>query len=155
MIYRYCAAPVFESIISTKQVWLTDITKLNDRTEYQSGFELIQEVLKAKGLEEHPLLRSIDTGNINTAFRILVGCFSREGDLGSQWASYADNTRGLSVGFDEHALNQYNLFNRFIENDFQPISQHIKILQVNYDKKAFTEMVYIFLRSEAIFAKRD
>lgn len=145
MIYHYCAAPVFESIISTKQVWLTDITKLNDTTEYQSGFELIREVLETKGLEEQPLLRGIDTSNINTSFRILIGCFSREGDLGSQWSSYADNTRGLSIGFDEHALGQYNLFNRFIENDYQPISQHIKILEVNYDKNAFTNKVFTFI----------
>lgn len=137
MIYHYCAAPVFESIISTKQVWLTDITKLNDRTEYQSGFELIREVLKTKGLEDQPFLRGIDTGNLNTTFRILVGCFSREGDVGSQWASYADNTRGLSVGFDEHALDQYNLLNRFTENNCQPVGQHIKIMNVSYDKSEF------------------
>ncbi|AWQ19661.1 hypothetical protein C1N63_12965 [Pantoea ananatis] len=145
MIYHYCAAPVFKSIISTKQVWLTDITKLNDTTEYKSGFELIQEVLKTKGLEEHPLLRGIDSSNINTSFRILVGCFSREGDLGSQWSSYADQTRGLSIGFDEHALDQYNLSNRFVENNYQPISQHIKILEVNYDKDAFTNKVSSFI----------
>lgn len=141
MIYHYCAATVFESIIATKQVWLTDITKLNDTTEYQDGFALIREVLDRKGLGEHPLLRGIHADQLNTTFRILVGCFSREGDVSSQWASYADNTRGLSVGFDEHELDQYNLMNRYLENDSQPIGQHIKIFNVSYDKTAFIKTV--------------
>lgn len=141
MIYHYCAATVFESIIATKQIWLTDITKLNDMSEYQDGFALIREVLDKKGLGEHPQLRGIHTDKLNTTFRILVGCFSRDGDVGSQWESYADNTRGLSVGFDEHELDQYNLINRYLENGSQPIGRHIKILNVSYDKIAFIKTV--------------
>ena len=141
MIYHYCNTTVFESIIATKQIWLTDITKLNDRTEYQTGIELILEILKERGLEEQSWLQNIHADKLNTNFSILVGCFSQEGDVGSQWSSYGDNTKGLSIGFDENDLSQYSLFNRFVENNHQPISNRIKIMKVHYDKTSFIKSV--------------
>ncbi len=79
MIYHYCDTTAFNSIISTKKIWLTDITKLNDCTEYASGFDLILDVLKEKGLEEKQVFQDIHTRNLNNKFQILIGCFSRAG----------------------------------------------------------------------------
>jgi hypothetical protein len=141
MIYHYCSQTAFESIIATKQVWLTDITKLNDCTEYKSGFDLILDVLKNKGLEERQVFQDIRGDKLNDSFQILVGCFSQEGDSGSQWRLYADETKGLSVGFDEKEIAQFNMFNRFIENKYQAISSHVKFYEVQYDQVKFLASV--------------
>lgn len=141
MIYHYCNTAAFKSIIATKQVWLTDITKLNDCSEYRSGFDLILEILKNKGLADKPVFQDIHTDKLNNKFQILVGCFSKEGDAGSQWRLYADDSRGLSIGFDETEIKQFNMFNRFRENSFNPITSHVKFFEVHYDHLAFIEKV--------------
>lgn len=137
MIYHYCNTAAFQSIISTKQVWLTDITKLNDTSEYRSGLDLIFEILKEKGLSDQPIFQELAADKINSTFSILVGCFSKDGDAGSQWRLYADDSKGLSVGFDETEIEQFNMFNRYTENGHQPITSHVKFLAVNYDESDF------------------
>lgn len=37
-----------------------------------------------------------------------MACFSRDGDSVSQWNSYADNGRGIAIGFDELEFNRLN-----------------------------------------------
>lgn len=145
MIYHYCNTVAFNSIISTKQIWLTDITKLNDRSEYKSGFDLILEVLKNKNLADKPVFQEIHPDKLNNNFQILVGCFSQEGDAGSQWRLYADDSRGISIGFDEVELDQFNMFNRFTENGFEPITSHVKLCAVQYDSSEFVEKVTNFI----------
>lgn len=147
MIYHYCATNVFSSIISTQEVWLTDITKLNDESEYLTGFELISNVLASKGIPEHELFSDITNEEAKSNFQILVGCFSEEGDLGSQWRLYADDGRGLSVGFDETALSNHNLFNRSTANGFQPIKSRVKLCRVEYDQHAFVRKVEDFVET--------
>lgn len=134
MIYHYCATQAFSSIISTKEVWLTDISKLNDRSEYKSGHELISEILVQKGLSENTILQGIRSEHLNSKFEILIGCFSKEGDLGSQWRLYAEDGQGISIGFDENAIEQVNLFNRFHENNLQPINSKVMLRSVQYDR---------------------
>lgn len=141
MIYHYCTVAAFKSIIANKQVWLTDITKLNDRTEYKSGFDLIAEILVEKGLADKPIYREIHTDKLNNDFQILAGCFSYEGDVGSQWSEYADKSKGISIGFDEDEIEQFNLFNRFTENRFQPILSRVALRPVFYDRSKFIEKV--------------
>ncbi|MEH6412544.1 DUF2971 domain-containing protein [Pseudomonas sp. NPDC089395] len=141
MIYHYCTANVFSSIISTQEVWLTDITKLNDETEYVTGFDLISEVLSARGIKKK-LLRDSASEQIScTSCQILVGCFSQEGDLGSQWRLYADDGRGLCIGFDEACISRNNLFNRSTAAGFQPIKSHVALRSVEYDQAAFIRKV--------------
>lgn len=132
-------------VISTKEVWLTDITKLNDRTEYKSGLDLIFEVLQEKRVAEKPGFLNIQADKINEEFQILVGCFSLEGDAGSQWRLYADDSKGLSIGFDENEIDQFNLFNRFTVNGYQSISSHVKLCKVHYNKDEFVSKVRGFI----------
>lgn len=141
MIYHYCNTTAFNSIISTKNIWLTDITKLNDKTEYKAGFDIILEILKNKGFEKISTFQDIHTDKLSKDFQILVGCFSKEGDAGSQWRSYADESRGISIGFDEELIKMFNLFNRFTENEFQPIGSRVDFSEVNYDRSDFSKKV--------------
>jgi len=145
MIYHYCNIATFKSIIATKQIWLTDITKLNDKSEYKSGFDIIQETLKDIGLSEQAVFKEITADKLNNNFQILVACFSKEGDVGSQWRLYAEDSKGLSIGFDKAEIEQFNMFNRFTENGFQPIASHVKFFEVTYDELEFKNDVKYFI----------
>lgn len=139
MIYHYCNESVFKKIIETQEIWLSDITKMNDEDEYRSGYEIIREELNGFGLENHDIINEMSDSNLNQAFNILVGCFSSNGDLKSQWSEYADQGKGVSIGFNADKIKQHNLFNRFIENGFQPISSTVDFIKVNYDENLLRE----------------
>lgn len=139
MIYHYCSESVFNKIIETQEVWLSDITKMNDKSEYRSGYGIIREVLKEFGLDNHDIVSEMSDFNLNQVFYILIGCFSSNGDLKSQWSEYADQGKGVSIGFSADKIKQHNLFNRFIENGYQPISSTVDFIKVNYDENLLRE----------------
>ena len=139
MIYHYCKECVFKKIINTQEIWLSDITKMNDESEYKSGYEIIREVLKEFDLDDHDIVNEMSDSNINQTFQILIGCFSHNGDLKSQWSEYASQGKGVSIGFSADQIKKYNLFNRFTENNFQPISSSVDFIKVNYDENLLRE----------------
>ncbi|UQA51003.1 DUF2971 domain-containing protein [Vibrio sp. ED002] len=126
MIYHYCSVPVMEKIFCTKEIWLSDITKMNE----------------------------MSNENLNETFKILIGCFSKNGDLKSQWSEYADQAQGVSIGFNEEKIKQFNLFNRFTENGFEPISNKVQFIKVNYNESILREyakaIVEHYIQSDSI-----
>lgn len=147
MIYHYCSADVFSSIIKTKEVWLTDITKLNDRIEYSAGADLVNEVLASKGLQVNEFLSQIGVAHLNTTFQILIGCFSLDGDSGSQFRLYADDCHGLSIGFDEGHMELCNLGNRFVDNSLEPITTKVRFRRSEYHRDTFVRKVTDFIET--------
>lgn len=145
MIYHYCSTEVFSKIIQTHEVWLTDITKLNDRIEYRAGVDLVNEILMRKELHENEFLSQIGVANLNTKFQILIGCFSLDGDSGSQFRLYADDCQGLSIGFDEGDMKLFNLGNRFIENGLEPITTTVQFRSAEYNRDTFVKKVTDFI----------
>ena len=139
MIYHYCSEEVFHKITQTQIIWLSDISKMNDNDEYKSGYQILREILKSHNLSDDDLVFEMSEKNLNKSFHILIACFSKKGDLKSQWNEYADNGKGFSIGFDEELLMQNNLFNRFIENSMEPISSKVEFIPVNYDIEKFKE----------------
>lgn len=139
MIYHYCSEEVFHKITQTKIIWLSDISKMNDNDEYKSGYQILKEMLKSYNLSDDDLVFEMSEENLNKSFHILIACFSKKGDLKSQWNEYADNGKGFSIGFDEELLMQNNLFNRFIENNIEPISSKVQFIPVNYNLEKFKE----------------
>ncbi len=114
---------------------------LNDAKEYKSGFDIIEDILKERGLSENKTLREMRTENLNRDFYIFIGCFSNHGDSLSQWRAYAEDGKGVSIGFDKNELVQFNLFNRFLENKLNPISSKVRLLDVNYEEDDFKAQV--------------
>ena len=68
-----------------------------------------------------------------------------EGDAGSQWGLYADDSKGLSIDFDANEIDQFNLFNRFTANGYQSIISHVKLCKVHYSKDEFVCKVRNFI----------
>lgn len=140
MIYHYCGKEVFEKIVETKIIWLSDITKMNDEGEYKSGFQIINDILKSYSDVDETIATEMSPNNINNTFKVLVSCFSRDGDVLSQWRAYADDGHGFSIGFDMEMIKQHHLFNRYLEK-MEPISGKISFISVNYDRSEFEREV--------------
>ncbi|WP_175732303.1 DUF2971 domain-containing protein [Burkholderia ambifaria] len=116
-IYHYCDAAAFLSIITNKQLWLTNTRKMNDHSE---GFVIEKALVDwvKQGIDgQFGNLQlwpddSIDKVKHALAMgrpELYACCFSREKDSTSQWLNYADRARGFAIGFDPEKLWQNRL----------------------------------------------
>lgn len=65
-----------------------------------------------------------------------ISCFSEDGDLLSQWRGYADDGKGLSIGFNRKKLYEY-LF-EFQKNNLEGFCE-LSLSKVQYPTKTFTK----------------
>ena len=115
LVYHYTTANTFRRIIEGKSLRFGHVRPQNDRQEVTYFQDLAYDYLRSemqKSSERRaelqplctPLLFDIRTpmatrDDIPDGYRSYLVCFSEEGDLKSQWNHYADNFRGLAIGF--------------------------------------------------------
>lgn len=111
-LWHYTTYCGFQGIVTSKTIWATEYRFLNDRTEFLHAKELAQLLVDdepefvGKQFPARDMLRRAVHGAFNTGhlheerLRIMVASFTEEGDQLSQWRGYADNSRGVSIGFD-------------------------------------------------------
>ena len=125
LLYHYAGNQKGFSILESKSIRLSDIRKSNDYNElllfYPDIFYEILQVYREKpydfkyeGLVGEKALTnllnctmdmisdSVDEGD----FSNFVLCFSEEADMLSQWRGYADDGKGISIGFSKELLQQ-------------------------------------------------
>ncbi|WJM05892.1 DUF2971 domain-containing protein [Paenibacillus sp. PK1-4R] len=125
VLYHYCDVETFLNIIRNKTIRLSDITKSNDYMEGKWLFTLVEEEV-LRQYKENPFLLSnkviygldeLDTIKYLlklTLDKILkqnemlfyVSCFSEAADKLSQWRGYADDGKGLAIGFNAKILSE-------------------------------------------------
>lgn len=137
-IYHYTSLSGLIAIIETQSIYCTHINYLNDKKEFKYGVDLIQRVIEKLKNEnfETPVLQMVES-QIHEIYKPerYVTCFSKEGDLLSQWRAYANQGKGVSIGFDflrfDKSIYQYVTGNH-IEYDedyqFQVIEELIRII---------------------------
>lgn len=146
-VYHYCSFDVFKKIVSGRVLRLSDISRSNDSMEinwitrhikntfievyndekiiyFKSSFpiELFVEMLEKCIMDFFDYERRI--------FDFFVFCFSENGDLLSQWRGYADDGRGVAIGFDMEVISK-------IINEIQ--SYAIKGNLIKFDKVVYKE----------------
>lgn len=112
--YHYCSEKLFEDIIKSKVIWLTPCDLMNDITEIIYIYDEIWKDFKKSLNEEYKedkeaieILNIVDKEAIRIdryANKPYCACFSKDGNILSQWDRYADNSTGFSIGFDLEAL---------------------------------------------------
>lgn len=124
--YYYCSLGTFLNIIKNKQIYLSDPLKMNDSLEIMWYLNKLNEERK-----ENEFVSVFDLmkmrSNIDFTFEelvvcleskgqssIYISCFSKESDMLSQWRAYADDGKGVSIGFDLDELAR-NIDNILIE----------------------------------------
>lgn len=121
-LYHYCSLSTFLSITSSKTVWLSDLMKSNDDLEGIWIYEFIERTIKKikDDYSNRLPMQKKDEEQALTEFGIYAKvlrewqmsqdipcgfCLSEEKDLLSQWRGYADDGRGVAIGFDVNFFN--------------------------------------------------
>lgn len=185
IIYQYYSLNTFDSIIKNRELWFSDIKKMNDINEdkeififlkkelnqilneikeerqknkyYKDREDLLKEIEKItfneKRFKKHFLeikkyslkidnkkLKNLKKERNKIGFILLaknfqklnkfISCFSREGDLLGQWRSYADNGKGIVIGYN---LDELKKIFKFTFNEKTEILENtVNIKEVEY-----------------------
>lgn len=138
LLYHYTDAAGLIGIVTTGELWATDVLYLNDASEFVYIFQLIGEQLEQVMKNDHPYFSGEVAGMIDFASKsaldllrddmsVFIACFCEKKDLLSQWRGYARGTGGFAVGFkriETERLAPEGLSSRL---EFEP---------VNYDASA-------------------
>jgi hypothetical protein len=107
LIYHYCTPAALIEIVRTRTIWLSASYTMNDATERGWGYAVFLEVAKALEKETGPefikqIITPVAAGDRSSL--LMLGCFSLDADVLSQWRAYGDNGRGFAVGFSPRLM---------------------------------------------------
>lgn len=136
LLFHYCSNASMHSIISTRTVRLQALALSNDSREGRLVSDVLLEVAKEDGMSssDREQLKS-QLGIIESIMEGLGFCLSEDGDLLSQWRGYADDARGVSIGFDAQELEKMAGTLRASEQET------FKLQKVEYDRIKQKELV--------------
>ena len=147
--FHYCSLNTFLSMVDTREFWLSDVNTMNDFSEGHWGYDRFidaaNEIIEEVGRD---FIDEIDKFVSTMQFRHLpvIACFSRNGDVLSQWRAYSSDGAGVAVGFPMHKLMSLNC--RVVVVDYNPQSQ------IDIFKDAISALFALKQRlSEAAFDK--
>jgi hypothetical protein len=103
--YHYCSNDAFCSIIKNRKLRLSSLRLSNDKTEgtvVSKVFEALadDDPEKVDGFSEY-------IKEHESQYHALGFCLSEDGDLLSQWRTYADDASGVSIGFSKKYLEEF------------------------------------------------
>ncbi len=131
VLYHYCSMEAFLGIVQSQFLRLTNIRFMNDSKEVSWIYELAKKVLWDKQFRCHSenekrlckrLMSHCDELFLNESYfpGYYGSCFSKNGDSLSQWRAYADDGKGVAIGFSR----------QFLESCVAP--HRIKLQEVEY-----------------------
>lgn len=101
ILYHYCSVETFYNIIVNKTLWLTDSFSTNDYMENRWINKKIDELLpKYINNDNSQRFKNVFDQYMINNYIPFISCFSEDGDLLSQWRAYANDGRGVSIGFN-------------------------------------------------------
>jgi len=107
LLYHYCDAVAFESMIRTNRLWLSPFRHSNDSEEGIRAERMLVSLATKSGLETSEVEDFRETLEAMSKVSDCYGlCLSEHGDLLSQWRGYADDGAGFSIGFRRSALEK-------------------------------------------------
>ncbi len=141
-IYHYCSTDTFMNIIKKKQLWLTDISKMDDSAEENWAFSLIKSVYEDNKNTSEIYPQDCFEGvakSLTACSRKFISCFSEEADILSQWRAYADDGAGFSMGFSVEKLKITKNIINFDDHPSDPTK--IYLLKVLYEQDKQKEFI--------------
>jgi hypothetical protein len=108
VLYHYTSLGSLTNIVTSGEMFASDIAYLNDAAEAAHTLYLLNKAFERVGAPRHSYgegvgdyLSNATHADLRGALRArtYVVCFTREGNLLSQWRGYCPPQRGISVGF--------------------------------------------------------
>ena len=129
-LYHYCSATTAASILTRRSIWLSSLTLSNDSLEGRLVRETLVRLSNKDGL--NATYRERLEESLSFAEQMFEGlgfCLSEEGDLLSQWRGYADDARGMAIGFSQQYLS------KLAESSRGKGQPGFALYQVEYDRQ--------------------
>lgn len=113
-LYHYCSLDAFYNIMKNRSIWLSDIRKSNDSEELKWIIKMVQthffkynphlliipdQISQEEYERKKSISLTIDYILRNDVFKCWGFCLSEKRDNLGQWRGYADNGKGVSIGF--------------------------------------------------------
>jgi len=140
MLYHYCSLDTLIKILDSNSIWMTELTQANDHLEGKLASQglidlVIKQTIEVSSTTRQETAESIKStcDNFESAIRGFATCFSEAPDKLSQWRGYANDGKGISIGFDKERLRSLLERNRaqLIEAIYDPAEQERVITEYN------------------------
>lgn len=120
VLYHYCSLDTFYNIMKNRSIWLSDVTKSNDSKELVWAIEKLIYFFEEK-VKSYAASNSIELKEIQDTIQLIeemrqykyqgllkswVFCLSEKKDNLGQWRGYADDGKGICIGFKFNFLFQ-------------------------------------------------
>ncbi|MGH8565602.1 MAG: DUF2971 domain-containing protein [Gammaproteobacteria bacterium] len=133
VIYHYCSVDSFLAICTSKRLRFSDLFTMNDFMEMRWGYHMWERAAGAvigSGEVDKGLIDDIDAVISDSTLRALplASCFSRDGDVLSQWRAYADDGAGYALGFKASVIAAMAVHALRVEYDPEQQMAEIKTL---------------------------
>ena len=110
-LYHYCSKDAFRGVISTKELWFSNLRSANDPRELTYGYDNVFRILRATSsrTESAEIRRIVDYLDKNltifyNSVNVYCACFTHIGDSLPMWGAYGGAYTGLSIGFRPTAI---------------------------------------------------
>lgn len=168
--YYYCSMSTFLNILKSKQIYLSDplkmndyleikwyLDRLNDQKSNEDEFESIFDMMKMRSYIDFTFEELVESLNSKGQRSIYICCFSKESDILSQWRAYAEDGKGVSIGFDLEKLKiadnflireiiyENNVVQDKIENDVEIVADTISTVLSEHEITMKEEQIDVFL----------
>jgi len=119
-LFQYCSLDLFFSIISSRELWFSDLASSNDPRDLRLGYDNVFHALNLARLNSQGTLvaRLVELlekrlvpyyRNVN----VFCSCFSLAGDELPMWGSYGSEYSGVSIGFRPTAVVDVTAIDQF------------------------------------------
>jgi hypothetical protein len=147
-LFHYCPTNSFHGIISSKQLWLSNLEYSNDPDENLIAFKILDAISKdhkndaiknfAKEIidSNHPMMGYPST---------CVFCMSRVPDHLGQWREYADNGFGFMIGISTKYFLDHGLWTLFNPKVSIPLFDKVFLAECIYDPEEQRSIIEILL----------
>lgn len=151
LIYHYTSQSGFLGILTSKQLWASELQFLNDSREYKIAAEKLRKTMESLKFPAHDirafvLAEALDYLDQLPNLHVFVASFSGQRDKLSQWRGYSKGEVGYSLGFDLQALRA------------AATEQGFRLERCIYDKpsqaQAVTALLEDFLKLAQIFRRQ-
>lgn len=176
ILYHYTSLEVLQKILETGDkksiaLWATQIKYLNDPKEYLIAIEELQKKLiiyddslpnaSSKNLKEKlndKKMRFFEWENIGDDFPYIIS-FTDQDDNLPMWNQYANNSKGVTIGFDKNKILEINTtYNLSLEKctyDIAPLDDYLKneIPQIHNSIIINSYSLGLFINYDSTFLK--
>lgn len=162
--YYYCSLSTFLNIIENKQIYLSDPLKMNDNLEIKwyldklnnekinsNEHESVFDMMKMRSSIDFTFEELLEILDSKGQSSIYICCFSRESDILSQWRAYAEDGRGVSIGFN---LEKLKIADNFMVSEII-YTNNVVYDDIESDVERVADTIYTILSEHKITTKEE